>query len=53
MLAIPDRVAQVLDPNNPERARKLLETSSRKRCVMSTRLEERAAAAAEREATLQ
>ena len=54
MLSIPDRVAQVLDPANPERARKLLDAEIRKALRgLETKLAQRAAAATEREETLQ
>ena len=54
MLAIPDRLAQALDPANPERARKLLDNEIKKALRgLEAKLDQWAAAPAEREATLQ
>lgn len=54
ILAVPDRISQVLDPANPERARKLLDTELRKALSdLSRRFEERASTPSGGEGPLQ
>jgi hypothetical protein len=54
MLAIPDRLAQALDPANPERARKLLDNEIKKALRgLESKLDQRAAATTEGETALQ